>query len=163
MKIVFRLTPDDYWEASRVYGRRAEVVRRSAVFIAVAIICIWLTHASGIRGLYASALLVAAILVLEFAGAWIAGAYFKRSLRKASEGDGEYSKECAVDISEAGVQIPGTADLEQWSTFSAYAESPRLFVLFQNKSIVAIFPKRALCTKDITDLRQIFRSKLPQL
>jgi Na+/proline symporter len=158
MRIRYRLTPDDYYDASRVRSKKQRLLRRSAILLICIILgALWMRQ-SGLRGAFAFALLVVFILLSEFAGARLGRFYFKRALRQGAKDSS--GTEFTVDILEEGIQPLGTSALDKWSDFSHYSELPSAFVLLGKDSIEAIFPKRAFDADGIRNFRRILKSRV---
>jgi hypothetical protein len=160
MRISYRLTPDDFYDASRVRSTKQRLLRQSAILLIGLILFVLWTRQSGLRGVVAFALLAIFFLLLEFASARLGRFYFKRALRQRVEDSS--GDEITVDILENGIQTMGTSNLDQWSHFTRYSESPSSFVLLGKDSIEAIFPKRAFDADGIRNFRRILKSRVPR-
>ncbi len=158
MRISYLLTPGDYYDASRIQSTKQRLLRRLAILLICIILCVLWTRQNGVRGTYAFALLAFFILLSEFAAARLGRFYFKRALRQGTKESS--GTEFTVDILEDGIQTLGTSNLDQWSHFSGYSESPSSFVLLGKNSIEAIFPKRAFDADGIRDFRRILMSRV---
>ena len=70
--------------------------------------------------------------------------------------------EITYSVEESGISAvfpTGTSQL-QWRTFTKFTETERLFLLYLSSSRYTVFPKRAMSSQQVTELRQILASRV---
>lgn len=160
MRIKYRLSREDYWDAKQMHGAvQRRVLRWSALALVVLMCSFWVATGRRAKDGY-SYLLICIVL---------AGAYFlnqrieKKRFERAYREWGKTGpvKDFTVDISEEGFHHPDLQKAVAWSTYSKYSESDNAFIMFDRKgSIYAIFPKRALDADEVLALRQLLKENL---
>lgn len=161
MRLSYRLTIDDYYDAGQARNRKNRRVSKVAAVAMVVAISLAL-----IRGLNVQVghkyLSLGLFLIVFFgifpASRWIEKLLFRRALKKTGD---KSTNEYVVDISENGIRFLDQPQEDDRSHFSKYSESPSSFILYQEDSICAILPKRAFNPEGIDSFREILSAKLP--
>ena len=160
MKITYRLTFEDYYEAARARNAKDGRIRAGAALgMSVLMFGHWLASGRNAQVGYAWLLIAAFAVVIYMLFRWIDKLRFRNAYQRASEGDFD-GNEVIVDISEEGIQNPKTSSREEWSYFSKYSESDNAFVLYRANSVHAICPKRAFDADGMNSFRRLLQVKL---
>ena len=159
MKIVYRITEQDYLEAAKLFFANQKPPRR--VFRKV------MPWVGGLllfeAGVYLLAFpshnwaIVALFLLLGVYLLYCGYFAIRRFVRRAYRSNPHFKDDSTADISDSGVHIvTATRDsLSKWGSFVRFLESDRIFVLFYSEFIFIIFPKRAFAPGEVEQLREL--------
>lgn len=160
MRITYRLTCDDYYEAAQTSKRERRWISFSA-FLSLWVMLVFASIRS--RGVHSEPVyavfgfLLVLFVVLDRLAVWLGKVFFMRACaRKADSLD----KEFIVNISESGISKPDSLTSEDWSSFSKHKESANDFVLYRSNLIYVILPKRAFALDDLDTFRRLLKTKL---
>jgi hypothetical protein len=162
MKIVYRITEEDYMEAHDLFRANEEwtrrMSRRTMPWMGGLIILLSIVNLSfgkdhfvsvpfGLMGVY--------FLYCGFA--------LRRFFRKLYRKDQRYQHEITADISEDGVHVvTPTADTQmKWSAIVRFLESDEIFMFFYAEWVFSVVPKRAFAPGEINQFRELLHRKIP--
>jgi UDP-N-acetylmuramyl pentapeptide phosphotransferase/UDP-N-acetylglucosamine-1-phosphate transferase len=160
MKIVYRITEEDFMEAHDLFVANEKWTRRMSRRTMP-----WM------GGL----ILLLSIVVLSFGKDRIVGvpfalmgAYFlycgfalRRFFRKLYRKDQRYQHEITADISEDGVHVvtPSADTQMKWSAIVRFLESDKIFLFFYAAWSFSVVPKRAFAPGEIESFRDMLHRK----
>jgi hypothetical protein len=161
MKIVYRVTEDDFQEAYRLFAANEKWLRRISRRV--------MPWEGGLMLLLAIVILSrgADPLIAVFFG--LIGAYLlycgfalRRLFRKLSRNDQRFKHEVTADISEDGVHVvtPSTESQLKWAAIIRFLESETIFMFFYAAWTFSVVPKRAFADGDLQPFRELLHRKV---
>jgi YcxB-like protein len=158
MRITYRLTFDDYYDAAQARNAKDRYIRGGLVLaIAVLLFGAWMRTRNTRAGHIDLVLALLVLVSLPLAG-WLSKLSFKKAYRRgATNGANE---KFTLEISEEGIQSADSTNREKWLDFSKYSESDNAFIIYRADSIHVILPKRAFDVNDVGNFRQLIKAKL---
>jgi len=163
MKIVYRITEQDYMDALDLFVANEPSYRRISRRLMPWIggLLIALPAASLLLTSDHNPALSAIIILMGFYFLYCGFAlrrYFRKSYRK----DKRYQHEFTAEISEEGVSV-GSEDGQsqtRWGGFIRFLESDSIFMLFHATWVFNVFPKRAFTAQEATEFRDLARQNV---
>lgn len=158
MRITYRLTFDDYYDAAQARNAKDRYIRGGLVLaIAVLLFGVWMRTRNTRAGHIDLVLALLFLVSLPLAG-WLSKLSFKNAYRRgATNGTNE---KFTLEISEEGIQNADSTNREKWLDFSKYSESDNAFIIYRADSIHVILPKRAFDVNNVGNFRQLIKAKL---
>ena len=163
VKILYRITEQDYLEAHSLFAANEPVYRRLSrrfmPWIGAILLVTQLTYLAIVPDANrVTAALGSAIGVYFLYCGFALRRYFRRSYRK----DRRFQHDFTTDISEDGIHIAmPTAEAQlKWGNFIRFLESDDIFMLFHSDLIFNILPKRAFAADEIDQFRELLRRKI---
>lgn len=161
VKIVYRVTEEDFLEGYRLFVRSEKPLRR------------WSRHlmpweggailAIGIFGLFFTEdRFLPAILLLIGAFLLYCGFALKQHFRRRYRTDQRFRHDFTADISEDGVHVVTEFEDSQikWNAIVRFSESDKVFIFFYADLIFSIVPKRAFAPAELESFRDLLRRKI---
>jgi hypothetical protein len=162
MKIVYRITENDFMEAHDLFIANEKWTRRMSRRIMP-----WMGGFLLLLSILIVILRKDAFVPAPFG---LMGAYFlycgfalRRLFRKLYRNDQRYQHEITADISEDGVHVvtPSKDTQLKWSAIVRFLESDKIFMFFYAEWNFSIVPKRAFASDEIDPFRDLLRRKIP--
>jgi YcxB-like protein len=166
MKIVYRISEQDFMDAQRLYlanlrPRYRRFVRSLMPWIGALVLIIQIAYIILVpeRNLALSVIGFLIGFYLIYCGHFA----IRRSVRRFYRNNLHYKHEFTADISESGVHIVTAVDDSQskWEGFVRFLESDRIFMLFYSELTFIIFPKHAFAPGEAEQFRELLRSNIP--
>jgi hypothetical protein len=164
MKIVYRITEQDYMEAHDLLAANEPWYRRSSRrllpwlggLLLVTQLVYLVTGTDRNPTLLAFGFSVGAYLL--YCG-FALRRYFRLSYRK----DKRFQQDLTADVSEDGIHVATlTADSQmKWGGFIRFLEFDKIFMLFHAQWIFNIFPKRAFTPTEADEFRELLCRNIP--
>lgn len=161
MRIVYRVTEEDYLEAYDLFVAHEKWLRRMSrrtmpwmggfiLILSIAILASgqdpFLSGAFALMGVY--------FVYCGFA--------LKRLFRQRFRKDRRFQSDITADISEEGVHVVTSFEDTQlkWNALVRFLESDRIFMFFHSELIFSVVPKRAFPEAEIEPFRDLLRRKI---
>jgi YcxB-like protein len=161
MKIVYRVTEEDFMEARDLFVRNEKGTRRVSRLIMpwMGALMLLLTVVILILG---KNRVDAVLLGLIGVYCLYCGFALRRYFRKLYRNDPRYKHEITTDISEDGVHVvTPTADTQlKWNSIIRFLESDKVFMFFYSEWIFSVVPKSAFAPGEIDTFRDLVRRKV---
>jgi hypothetical protein len=155
MRIIYRITEEDFMESHRLYVANEKWIRRTSRRINP-----WLGGLlvpAGI-GLLILTRQPVNMLISAFGGLMLYSSFaLRRMFRKRFRGDRRYDNEITTEISDDGLHmVMSTSDSNvKWNAIIRSLESDKIFMLFFAEYIFAVLPKRAFAPGDVDVFREV--------
>ena len=167
MRIVYRITKEDFLEAQRTYQSSSisgfqRLFRKTMIGFGLALICIgvvFLFLPSPVYRKEASPSIIAGPLLLFLF--WLAPGL---AARKAFSKQCDMQKEIVAEFSDSGTHISSgdSSSTISWADYVRYAESEHQFILFRSTQLFNVIPKRAFSSDEVEEFRTLLSGKLPK-
>lgn len=160
MKIVYRVTEEDFMEARKLFVKNEKRSRRLArgrmpwlgVLLLLAAVILMFGHN----------LIEAAFLALMGVYSLYCGFALNSYFRKLYRNDPRYKNDITADISEDGIRfVTPTVDSQiKWSGVIRFLESEKIFMLFYAAWSFTVIPKNAFAPGEIDAFRDLLRREV---
>jgi hypothetical protein len=161
MKIIYRVTEDDFQDAYKLFVANEKWSRRMSRRIMP-----WL---GGVMSLLAILIYVRGADPLVSLSFGLMGGYFlycgfalRRLFRTLYKNDQRFKDEVTADISEDGVHVvtPSTDSQLKWTAIVRFLESDRVFMFFYAAWTFSVVPKRAFADGELEPFRELLQRKV---
>ena len=162
MKIVYRITEEDFMQAHDLFTANEKWIRRMSRRSMP-----WMGGFILLLSILILSLDKDPIVSVPFG---LMGAYFlycgfalRRFFRKLYRKDQRYQHEITADISEDGVHVvtPSADTQLKWSAILRFLESDKIFMFFYAEWTFSVVPKRAFAPGEIDLFRDLLHRKIP--
>jgi hypothetical protein len=162
MKIIYRITEEDFMEAHDLFIANEKWIRRMSRRTMP-----WMGGLILLLSIVILSLRKDPIVSIPFG---LMGAYFlycgfalRRFFRKQYRKDQRYRHEITADISEEGVHVvtPSADTRSKWSAIVRFLESDKIFMFFYAEWTFSVVPKRAFAPGEIDSFRDILHRYIP--
>ena len=166
MKIVYRVSEQDYVDAQRLYlanlrPRYRRFVRSLMPWVGALVVIVQVAYIILVpdRNLAFSIIGFLIGFYLLYCGHFAV----RRSARRYFRNNPHYKHDFTADISENGVHVVTPTDDTQskWGGFVRFLESDRIFMLFYSELTFIIFPKHAFAPGEAEQFRELLRVNIP--
>jgi len=166
MKIVYRITEQDYLDAQKLFFANQQPSYRRISRKVMPWVGGLLLIQAGVDLLafrrHNWSIVTLCLLIgiyLLYCGHFAIRRFVRRSYRT----NPHYKNDLTADISEGGVHVVTATDdsLSQWGSFVRFLESDRIFVLFYSEFTFIIFPKRAFALGEAEQFRELAKLNIP--
>jgi hypothetical protein len=164
MRIVYRITEQDYVNACDLFVANEPVYRRLSrrlmPWIGGILLLIQIVYIVSVPDANRAAVgFGSAISVYFLYCSFALRRYFRRRFRK----DRRFQHDFTTDILEDGIHVvtPTAESQMKWENFVRFLESSDIFMLFHSDLIFNILPKRAFAAGEVDSFRELLRRKIP--
>lgn len=163
MKIVYRVTEEDFMEAHNLFVKNEKWSRRLSRRIMP-----WMGASITLSSIVIFAFGKDRFEAVPFA---LIGVYFlycgfalRPFFKKLYRRDPRYSHEITADITEDGVHVvTSAADTRlKWDSIVRFLESDTIFMLFYSEWSFSVVPKNAFAPGEVEIFRDLLQRKIPQ-
>ena len=161
MRIVYRVSEEDFMEARDLFVKNEKWVRRFSRRILPWMGALILLAAVAVL-IFGKDRLSAVPLSLMGAYGLYCGFALSQYFRKLYRNDPRYQQEIISDISEDEVHVvTPTADIRRkWTGIISFLESDSIFMLFYGEWSFSVIPKNAFAPGEIDIFRNLLRRKI---